>query len=375
MKISLMIVAAGEGKRFGIPKWKVQLAGKTLLQRNLELFHELPFSDREIILVTPQSDLEWIRQHLPEAFQDLQLVAGGNQRVDSVKAGLEACTGEIIVIHNVANPMATVEDFQRLVAAVEAQRIICCVGQPVVDTLRKVEAYRFMTVPREAMWRIQTPQAFPAEALRKQIAMAGPHVTDEISLFEQSDHPFKVFPTHPLNTKVTFPEDLDVLEQVLSSEFLVGLGEDSHSFDQTGTIVLGGVKVDGVPKLKGNSDGDLVLHALFNAISSALGKRSIGPTADPMAEQGIIDSSEYLRVLLSDMSSAGFQVRNVSISIEGSYPKIEPIVEPMKQFIAELLGVHPADVGITATTGEKLSSFGRGEGVKCTCLVSLVRVS
>jgi len=370
-----MIVAAGEGKRFGIPKWKVQLAGKTLLQRNLELFHELPFSDREIILVTPQSDLEWIRQHLPEAFQDLQLVAGGNQRVDSVKAGLEACTGEIIVIHNVANPMATVEDFQRLVAAVEAQRIICCVGQPVVDTLRKVEAYRFMTVPREAMWRIQTPQAFPAEALRKQIAMAGPHVTDEISLFEQSDHPFKVFPTHPLNTKVTFPEDLDVLEQVLSSEFLVGLGEDSHSFDQTGTIVLGGVKVDGVPKLKGNSDGDLVLHALFNAISSALGKRSIGPTADPMAEQGIIDSSEYLRVLLSDMSSAGFQVRNVSISIEGSYPKIEPIVEPMKQFIAELLGVHPADVGITATTGEKLSSFGRGEGVKCTCLVSLVRVS
>ena len=373
MKTSFLIVAAGEGSRFGGPKWKVTLAGKTLLQWNLERLFDLKHEQDELIVVVPEDDLLRIQEHLPEALSSVNIVVGGKHRIDSVRAGLAAAHGEIVVIHNVANPLAGREDFEQLLQLLRQERCVAAVGQPVVDTLRRVEGSRFQTIDRTHTWRMQTPQAFRADDLRQRLGETDQLLSDEIALFEDSELPFHMVSTSPLNVKVTYPEDLEMLEQALASEILVGLGEDSHSFDESGTIVLGGVSVDGVPKLKGNSDGDLILHALFNAISSALGKRSIGPTADPMAEQGIIDSSKYLDVILRDMLSAGYQIRNLSLSIEGSYPRIEPLVEPMKAHLSSLLGIEDQSIGITATTGEKLSSFGRGEGVRCACLVSLVR--
>ena len=156
----------------------------------------------------------------------------------------------------------------------------------------------------------------------------------------------------------------------------IGFGTDSHRFDISGMkpLVLGGVMIDDRGGLDANSDGDVILHALFNAISQACGGHSLGHYADPLFERGVTDSTKYLKIALDMVKERGCAVHNIGIMIEAAEPRI-PVetVEEMKRRIADLTGVVDSDVGITFTSGEGLSSFGRGEGVLAQAVVSLVK--
>lgn len=370
MKTSIILVGAGDGERFGQPKLHLQLAGKTLLKWNLDVLTQLDF-EKEIILVVSEDQVETVQKATGKG---IRVVSGGAERIDSVRNGLLACTGDLIIIHNVANPLASQQDFERIQKQLQEEDCACFVGQPVVDTLRRVDNDKSETIDRTDMWRVQTPQGFRKASLLERIEnLQGEKITDEVMLFEGSDVPIKAFPSSPFNQKITFPEDLEMCEQIVGNEVLVGIGDDSHYFDKSGSMVIGGVRVDDLPKLHGNSDGDLVLHSLFNAISSAIGERSIGPTADPMAEQGIVDSSEYLSVALQQARERGYRPQNLSLSLECSQPKVEPLVDDMKDSLSKLLELDRKHIGITATSGEGLSRFGKGEGIRCTCVVSLVK--
>lgn len=155
-----------------------------------------------------------------------------------------------------------------------------------------------------------------------------------------------------------------------------GLGQDSHRFEtenQDGKVlILGGIEFPGEPALSGNSDADVVLHAITNAISSITGINILGEIADKMCkEQGIKDSSLYLREALKYLRS--WEITHVAISLECKRPKITPKIPEMRQKIAQLLGIMPGDVGITATTGEGLTDFGRGLGIQALVILSVVK--
>ncbi|MFH1565293.1 MAG: 2-C-methyl-D-erythritol 2,4-cyclodiphosphate synthase [bacterium] len=144
----------------------------------------------------------------------------------------------------------------------------------------------------------------------------------------------------------------------------IGIGQDSHKFIDNKPLFLGGVNIPDHPGLFGNSDGDAVLHALCNAISSAMGKGSIGTYADKLcSENKITDSKEYLKTIFKTLQENSFKINNISISVEAKTPKIEPYSDAMKNVIAEILKIEKNQIGITATTGEGLTAFGRGEGV------------
>lgn len=156
----------------------------------------------------------------------------------------------------------------------------------------------------------------------------------------------------------------------------VGFGHDTHAFEQEGSVkplILGGIEFGGQPGLLANSDGDVVLHALCNALSQAVGGRSLSVYADQLCQQGITDSKQYLGVALDMVRRAGYTVNNVGISIEASRPKIEPRAQAMKQSLAGLLNVEADRVGVTATSGEGLTTFGRGEGIQVFAIVSLIK--
>ncbi len=139
--------------------------------------------------------------------------------------------------------------------------------------------------------------------------------------------------------------------------------------------MLGGVRISDTGGLEAKSDGDVVLHAFFNALSQATGGESLGYYADPLHRRGISDSREYLKVALDLVRNAGCRVHNVGIMIEAAKPRIsnEKIAE-MKASIARLTSVNMKDVGITFTSGEGLTSFGRGEGILVQVIVSLEEV-
>ena len=169
-----------------------------------------------------------------------------------------------------------------------------------------------------------------------------------------------------------------------------GIGQDSHRFevpcgtapsagDMDGSaadhagggkpLLLGGVPFPGEPGLEGNSDADVVLHALCNAISGVSGRNVLGAEADRMlGELGIANSEAYVRAALDGLE--GFAVTHASFAIECARPRIEPRIDEMRANIARILGVGQTGVGITATSGEGLTAFGRGLGVQALCIVT-----
>ena len=152
-----------------------------------------------------------------------------------------------------------------------------------------------------------------------------------------------------------------------------GLGLDSHRFIESESgkpLVLGGLVFDDAPALDGNSDADVILHAITDAISGVTGKTVIGKVADEMCREGITDSKEYLKVALVDLGD--WQISHVSIVLECLRPKIDPKVPALRESIARLLGVTTDDICITATTGEGLTDCGRGLGIHASVVLTVM---
>jgi 2-C-methyl-D-erythritol 2,4-cyclodiphosphate synthase len=150
------------------------------------------------------------------------------------------------------------------------------------------------------------------------------------------------------------------------------IGQDSHAFGPRNSakpLVLGGVRVPGCPGLAGNSDADVVLHALTNAVSGISGVNILGAVSDGMClKQGVTDSREYLKKSLATLGDR--RITHVSISLEGKRPVMAPHIDAIKQSIAAIIGISAADVGFTATSGEGLTAFGRGEGLQVFAIVT-----
>lgn len=153
----------------------------------------------------------------------------------------------------------------------------------------------------------------------------------------------------------------------------VGIGQDSHKFAQKKKpLVLGGVKIDETGGFEGNSDGDAVIHSLCNALSSALGGDSLSTWSDALCKQGITDSRKYLEDIGKKIKAGGYEVFNVSISVEAKKPRVElKDSDKMKAEIAGILGISKSQVGITFTSGEGLTPFGKGLGLQATSMVLL----
>ncbi len=156
------------------------------------------------------------------------------------------------------------------------------------------------------------------------------------------------------------------------------IGQDSHAFEKDETkkyakpLVLGGVTFENEQSLSANSDGDVVLHALTNAVSGITCRNILGKIADNMCKNmGITDSAEYLKVALADLDAQNCKITHISFTIEALTPKFASKIDKMRETIGELCGIPAGEVGITATTGEGLTAFGKGEGIMVFCVITV----
>ena len=153
------------------------------------------------------------------------------------------------------------------------------------------------------------------------------------------------------------------------------IGQDSHRFGEPcgeTLIKLGGIDIPFDKPFVANSDGDVVLHAITNAVSGYTGVNILGGEADKIClEQGIKDSKVYLNKAIEYLKEG--RIIHCSITIECLRPKLMPHIPKMKESIGELLGIPATSVGITATTGEGLTGFGRGEGIQVFCILTFAK--
>lgn len=158
---------------------------------------------------------------------------------------------------------------------------------------------------------------------------------------------------------------------------VVGLGQDSHRFEKEPTskkCIIAGVPFEEVPGFDANSDGDVVFHAICNAISSVTGELILGGIADTLClEEGVTDSDAYLLKALKTLK--GITIQHIALSLEGKRPKFKNHLEAMRKKIAKIIKISPTQVGITATTGEELTGFGKGEGVQCIAIITFQQIN
>lgn len=151
-----------------------------------------------------------------------------------------------------------------------------------------------------------------------------------------------------------------------------GIGQDSHRFlpaDTTKPCVIGGLTFDDTPGFNANSDGDVVLHAICNAISTLTGILILGNIADDLClKDGITDSEIYLKEAMKTLGLQ--QVTHVAITIEAKKPKFKDRIAEMRKNIARIMHLDDSQVGITATSGEGLTDFGCGLGVQVFAIVT-----
>ncbi|WP_240223062.1 2-C-methyl-D-erythritol 2,4-cyclodiphosphate synthase [Rheinheimera hassiensis] len=153
----------------------------------------------------------------------------------------------------------------------------------------------------------------------------------------------------------------------------IGHGFDVHAFGGEGPVTLGGVKIEYTQGLLAHSDGDVVLHALSDALLGAVALGDIGhhfPDTD-VAFKGI-DSRILLRKVFADVSAAGYKIGNLDITIMAQAPKMAPHINAMRQCIADDLACQLSQVNVKATTTEKLGFVGRKEGIAAEAVVLLV---
>jgi len=398
-----IILAAGKGKRFGGDKLFATLAGKPLLYHCLRTFEDSPVVGSVCIPTNSRNKKKVVELVKKWRFSKVQAILnGGKTRYASVAVGVKnsPANTSLFIIHNAANPLVSHEEIEACVKVVHGEIKGAAVGRPVEQTLKRILRGRVVkTIERKDAWEMETPQVVDAEIFRAALEKFPPssfYFTDDISVLEKCGLKTVVVPASDANRKITTPHDLAVAElsvgapdghnamqnmRDLPANFHVGIGEDGHSFEQPSrptrgakkSLILGGVKIPNMPALVANSDGDVLLHALCNAISSALGEGSLGTYATKMCRNGEGKSTAYLAHVLTRIHKKGYKMHNCAISFEAAKPKIDPLVLRLRKSLATLLSLPEAAIGITATSGEKLTSFGRGEGIACRAVVLLLK--
>lgn len=380
MKVSAIICAAGTGERagFGRNKLLVTLFGAPALYHTLKQF-DIPEID-EVIVTSSSIDYREIKALCAPFGYGVTL--GGKTRTDGVRKALEKVTGDIVLIHDGARPYVTRKIICDCIDTAKAYGSAVC-AIPVNDTVATVYYGVITDVPkRETVYRVQTPQGFLAEDIKKAYELAaddGFAYTDDSSVYAQYVGQPHVFEGDRRNIKLTYREDFIKDSPRISpiEGSRVGFGVDTHAFGGLNNFVtLAGVRIESEDSLVAHSDGDVALHALMDAILTGCGLRDIGyyfPDTDKRYKGA--DSAKLLEQVLELAKKEGYAPAEISLSIQAERPRLAPHIDEMRARIAALCGIGAENVGIAAGTNEKLGFVGEGLGITAYCAAVLKPVN
>ncbi len=370
--IAVLIVAAGRGSRAGegLPKQYRPIAGKALLSHTLDtLSSALPDAIIQVVIHPDDTGL------YDTAAQDRAIeppAFGGGTRQESVQNGLMALQKhepEFVLVHDAARPFIDAATIERLLIKLRSGAKAVLPATKVTDTLKSVSnGVIAHTVDREHLYAVQTPQAFHFDSLiDAHAATTGKELTDDGAVMEAAGFQVQIVEGNPENFKITTAADFEKAEQnfmMQLPDIRVGSGYDVHRFEDGDHVWLCGVKVPFTKKLKGHSDADVGLHALTDAILSAIADGDIGHHFPPTdAQWRGAPSDRFLTFARDRVLAKGGMIAHVNICLICEKPKIGPHNAAMRARIADLLHIDIDRVSIQATTTEKLGFTGREEGI------------
>jgi 2-C-methyl-D-erythritol 4-phosphate cytidylyltransferase/2-C-methyl-D-erythritol 2,4-cyclodiphosphate synthase len=380
-----IIVAAGSSARMGGPdKLLVEIGGRPLLAHTIDSFARSGSVDG-IVVVAPGMRRDAVLPSLAEPGR-VRFVDGGGRRQDSVRAGMaeldrsmpDPAGGRVVLVHDGARPCVS----GALIDAVAAATVVHGAAIPVVpvaETVKRIEGeWVAGTVERTDLAMAQTPQGIRRGLLREALASDAATDgtwTDEAALLEACRIPVHALPGDPANLKVTVPADLARAAAHLGASLRqrrTGIGHDGHPFGPGSPLRLGGVTIDGAPRLHGHSDGDVALHAVADALLGAAALGDLGRLfpAGPATPAGV-DSRELLASVVARLAGSGWRAVSVDLTVVAARPRLGTRLDDMARVIAGLLGLEAGAVSVKASTGNLEGPEGAGRSISALAIATI----
>ena len=374
--IAVIIPAAGTSSRFGgfTSKQFSRLGDETVLEKSVNLFLEIP-SIKEIVIAVNQNENLIESQSF---YQDsrITIVSGGNTRSESVFNAMAEIDQsiEIVVIHDAARPWLKKTHFQDLLSHLANDQSIEGVF-PVIsatDSLRMKQGENVIPVERENFLHVQTPQIFYYDSLKlalDKLQQEGLHMSDESQAMEHAGFKLLAATGDRSNIKITYIDDLT---NHIEIDHRIGRGIDFHQFQPGDGFTIGNVFIDCKLSIVAHSDGDIILHAISDALLGAAGLRDIGyyfPDTDPKNKN--LSSLKIIEKSLDLLKESGLQPRNIDFVVVCEQPKIGPYVNDLKKSLSAILNIEESFIGVKATTTEKMGVIGSGNGIAVYAIASL----
>ena len=370
---SVVIVAGGSGSRMGRPKQMLPLAGKPVLVHTIEAFEKTP-GVGEIVVVTPAEN----RPVLQTYFKQLVFADPGPTRLESVKNGF-ACVSpqaEAVAVHDGARPLVNPKYIADCLQAARKNGA-AVLAVPVKDTTKIAQdGFVVQTLDRTTLWAAQTPQAYQREVLAKALEQFGheANATDESQLVEKTGVKVQLVPSDYKNNKITTPEDLIFAEALLQNEtfYRTGFGFDLHRLEPGRKFITGGVEIAHSKGFLGHSDGDLVLHALCDALLGALCAGEIGILFPPTDEsiKGI-SSVTIAKKVLEIVREHRAEIVHLDATLITQEPKIKPHYEAVRESLSKIFEISKENVSFKSKSHEHVGEIGRGEAAMCHAVATV----
>lgn len=370
---SVVIVAGGSGTRMGRPKQMLPLGGKPVLVRTVEAFKNAP-SVRQIVVVTPTEN----RAVLNAFFSDLIYADAGSTRLESVKNGfaLTDPSAQTVAVHDGARPLVSPAHIEACLAEAAAHGA-AVLAVPVKDTIKICkDGVVEKTLDRSVLWAAQTPQCYRREVLAEALARFGAEkdATDESQLVEKTGVNVRVVMSDYKNNKITTPEDLTFAEALVSEnvQYRTGFGFDLHRLEAGRKLYLGGTEIAHTKGFLGHSDGDLVLHALCDAVLGALCAGEIGILFPPTDEsiKGI-SSVTIAKKVLEIVRAHKAEIVHIDATVITQEPKIKPHYDAVRKSLSEVFEMPLENISFKSKSHEHVGEIGRGEAAMCHAVATV----
>jgi 2-C-methyl-D-erythritol 4-phosphate cytidylyltransferase/2-C-methyl-D-erythritol 2,4-cyclodiphosphate synthase len=379
-----VVVAAGSSRRMGgVDKLAALVGGRPLLAWSVAAIAASSRVERVVLVVAPDrvTDLATAGWLPPGC----EVVAGGSTRQASVAAGVRhldlvdpAGGDRPVLVHDGARPLVSTTLVEAVIDAVIAHGAAIPV-QPVAETLKRVDGGRIVeTVERAGLAAAQTPQGARRHLLLDAWSRfppdRPPDFTDEAALLEACTISVHAIPGEPANLKVTLPDDLSRVERELTAPGAprVGFGHDSHPFGPGAPLRLGGVSIPGAPALAGHSDGDVVLHAVADALLGAAGMGDLGRLfpSDHRTPRAV-DSTLLLREVVERLAAAGLRPTSIDVTVIGARPRFGSRLDAMRSAIAATAGLDEGRVNVKGSSGNLSGDEGAGRSISARAVATV----
>ena len=366
MKFDLVVVGAGLSSRAGGNKLKFSLGNTSVLERSIGAFLRIENIEK-IIVVLRNDDLDFGKE-IKENLNDERIVfaLGGKTRAESVLNGLRICSSDAVLVHDGARPFVSEDVILRVMNSVEKYGS-GVPALPLADSIRRVKNESVVgEFDRSELYSVQTPQGFLLEDLLKSYEN-GREFTDESLLYTRFIRPAHIVEGSERNLKLTTSGDLTAINA------RVGIGYDLHKLGLFRKLMLGGIEIPYELGEIAHSDGDVVIHAVIDAILGAIGERDIG-TLFPDTDVKYLDadSAFMLADVMNICKRKNFKVMNVNAIVVLEKPKIGDYIPLMKVKLARILEISPDNVTISAKTNEGVGDIGKGFAVSAYASVTVL---